>query len=493
MRHLMHVKTILASFVIFAGCGPSETKPKDPTHVETKTAPKPVCSPSEAVAQSKALRTQGRIYTAAKVLFVAREACKPVPFPADDSLVELLVELGRYQDARRIVGTKKIERLDTLEGAPTPSDVDGALEHVRIAEEAWGKSEFAKASEEWLAAWKLVHPNAQHLANAGRAMEASGKIVEARALYDRALVEATIANGSVPQLEIDLVPATSITFVGWNAKGTKLAYAAGKTLRVLDAPSWTPSLLLDLDGTINQGTWAPDESIWIATTTSIGRYDPRTGARTKTLPGTSCVSLSRDGKTIAYAKDNAIVVADAASGTVLKTLKTKDGKAPRTIALAPNGKLLAAASTSFEVFDALGSGKPVFTQDDTLVTGFAFSPDSMSIVFGMGNELMRWALGKTASRINFVKRLVGGVTYSPDGKHVASTGTLTTYVYPARFDDKVELAFRGHNDGTTAVAFDPTSKLLASGAKDGGLRVFRLDEEDTSKVVFPTRDPVDPY
>ncbi len=432
-----------------------------------------------------ALRAEGRLIKAAELGLAVRAAC-PANQTEDEALVEELVALGALDEARAIAPASSRVRAAFL--PPTPTEVAEANDHVDHAEVAEVKGESEKARDAWLLARGLVHPNARALAGAARASTALGQEVEARKLWDRTLVDLARQTGGAPRLEVDAAPRAKVSFVGWSANG-RLAYAAGRELRVLDGPSFTSATILATDAPITQAAWAKDgRSLFVATDHHLRELDARTGELRRELPGRSQVSLSADGKVLAFLASDGVAVVDVASGARKRTLPTPKVERPR-IALAPTGELLAVtAEHGCEVYD-LRNGKLTFTTD-WKSEEFAFSPDSLRLALSSTFSVNLWNLGTDPVHLQYSKREVRGLAFSPDGKSVGIAGTLTTYVSRAWAKPPPPLALHGHTDGTTAVAFDPTGRWIASGAADGAVRVFALGHDAPTVVLRPKNDPL---
>ena len=67
---------------------------------------------------------------------------------------------------------------------------------------------------------------------------------------------------------------------------------------------------------------------------------------------------------------------------------------------------------------------------------------------------------------------VGCVTFSPDGKRLASgCQDRTVKLWDVETGDEV-LTLRGHSAGVHSLCFNPNGDLLASGSKDGEIKLW---------------------
>jgi WD40 repeat protein len=81
---------------------------------------------------------------------------------------------------------------------------------------------------------------------------------------------------------------------------------------------------------------------------------------------------------------------------------------------------------------------------------------------------------------------VSGVSFSPDGKYLA-TGSWdnTAKVWDVESGDEI-LTLTGHRDEVSSVSFSPDGKYLATGSWDGAARVFVFGIEALMETA-PTR------
>jgi WD40 repeat protein len=171
------------------------------------------------------------------------------------------------------------------------------------------------------------------------------------------------------------------------------------------------------------------------------------------------------------------------------------------LALSPDGRLLAVGGEdgSVAVWD-LAAGQKVAdcvgSRGDVLA--LAFSPDGRHIA-ATGNKeptVRVWVAhtGRVAltipdpaadqPRVGPIRRLVGGLAYSPDGKYLASTGCSwerqgftiegNVRLWDAESGRQVATLVEGHSRGGTDLAFSPDSGRLACYCEDGGVRVWKL-------------------
>jgi WD40 repeat protein len=171
-------------------------------------------------------------------------------------------------------------------------------------------------------------------------------------------------------------------------------------------------------------------------------YDTRTWRPLGTLalppPGPSrfwSMGLSNDGTRLAYNAEDAVMVVDVASGSVLGRFPMRSAD---TFAFSPDGSMLAVAergsaeghaskrwiAVALHVF-RLSDGVEVARREqprDGSVRSIAWDPRGRFLAFLDGETVHLWkppAREATDVTIRLKSEIVGGMAISPDGKHLA--------------------------------------------------------------------------
>jgi roadblock/LC7 domain-containing protein len=170
----------------------------------------------------------------------------------------------------------------------------------------------------------------------------------------------------------------------------------------------------------------------------------------------------------------------AAPGKLQLTLKVGPLAPVAAVAFSPDGKLLATGSYGCVTLWDLGTAKPVKVLTNVLgaVNDLRFSPDGKLLAVAGGQPSAKGDLRLyTVADWKLVASLAGhqdvvfSVSFSPDGKRLASASfdkSVRVWDVAAR---KTVLTLTGHSDFVYAVAFSPDGKWLVSASKDRSVKL----------------------
>jgi WD40 repeat protein len=269
--------------------------------------------------------------------------------------------------------------------------------------------------------------------------------------------------------------------------------ATGKRLLAIQSPGICCTLAFSPDGArLAIGSLNGDLKIWDATT---GKLASVLSGHTDAI---SRVAFSPDGTRIATAGSDGIVkIWDAHTYKELLSFIVRNGGTVNFIVFSPDSKLL--ATTDNDASNANGetiiwdakTGKLLFFLGftGTNVGGLAFSPDGKHLAAGYFDNLARiWDISPIKDQSKPLLELYGHssvvwrVAFSPDGNRLVTAsydGTIKLWDISQGPTQGQEIAtLTGHTAEVSGIAFSPDGKYLASVSWDGTLRVYFMQLED---------------
>lgn len=217
------------------------------------------------------------------------------------------------------------------------------------------------------------------------------------------------------------------------------------------------------------------------TSTLTPEYSPPQVALTSTATVSSASPIQKVAQPITVAN----------AGSIAQTRWAKPFGAPVSLALSPDGKTLAVA-TSFEILvnDLANLETPLFKLEGQKgLSEVAFSPDGQTLASAgssFDGTIWLWDMARGG-----VKRMeleghtdaIYSIAFSPNGALLAS-GSRDNSVRIWDIQTGKELFFSlAHNAEVHSVAFGPDGALLASGGGDGKIRLWDV-KNDQEKIVL---------
>jgi len=210
----------------------------------------------------------------------------------------------------------------------------------------------------------------------------------------------------------------------------------------------------------------------------FGEWPARKHASTVTA-----LRYSRDGRFLAVATGNFIVIYDAKT---LQKLRTHEGhsKEVKALAYSPDGRFLASGSmdNTVKVWDGLGARLESLRTHEghsKEVKALAYSPDGRFLASGsMDNTVKVWdGLGAQLNTLRTHeghREEVWALAYSPDGRYLASgSWDKTLKVWDGLGAQLNTLrTHEGHSEEVNALAYSPDGRFLASGSMDNTVKVW---------------------
>ena len=163
-----------------------------------------------------------------------------------------------------------------------------------------------------------------------------------------------------------------------------------------------------------------------------------------------------------------------------------------TVAVSPDGSLLAAAGTSGVIqLWRMANGEEYCScrGHDAWIWSIAFSPDGQWLVSGSADQTVKiWDVhtGCCIRTLNGHTNWVRSVVFSPDGKMVASGSSDQTVKLWDLEGDRCLKTLEGHTNYVQAVAFSPKGHLIVSAGWDQRVRIWEMESGECLHTLEDT-------
>ncbi|MBI2929390.1 MAG: protein kinase, partial [Verrucomicrobia bacterium] len=218
-------------------------------------------------------------------------------------------------------------------------------------------------------------------------------------------------------------------------------------------------------------------------------WETTTWEKRASMDGSFPLAFSPDAKTLAFRNTNGITLWDSearqANGTLTEDFEPGDGP----FAFSPDNRFLAAASKrKVLLYDAQSKAmirsfpeEALRSNSDSEPNSLGFFPDGRFLAAGYWDGTLKiWELesGRSATEVQAHECCLRGLSISPDGTQLASTGDQMVKIWRiSRIQNAapaLELlaAFKGHLGVVYDVKFSPDGQTLATASYDGTARLW---------------------
>lgn len=235
---------------------------------------------------------------------------------------------------------------------------------------------------------------------------------------------------------------------------------------------------------------------------ALSRIEPR---RPREQIKTHVETGSRRVRSVAFSPDGRILAAGGEAGTVrLSDLET--GRELHTVGrhvdqhsqatasvtslgFSHDGSILATAADfddAVKLWDTkTGAGIVSLEGHPTISASLAWAPSSMKLAVGGAGEITLWERKSnwTSRTISAVESYPTALSFSPDGKILASGGDDSVIDLWEVATGRRLARLHGHHDDVTAVEFAPNGKTLVSGSKDGTVKLWNVETERSVTLI----------
>jgi WD40 repeat protein len=211
-------------------------------------------------------------------------------------------------------------------------------------------------------------------------------------------------------------------------------------------------------------------------------WDVATGGKVQTVQGSAeadgSIAVSPDGKTLAAAIRGEVRLWEAESGRMTDALTPAvAGQDLSRIAFSSDGSRLAACAGKLAVWWDIATGKPGLPLGGyaSEVRSVALSPNGRMLAAGSFDGVIKLrdtSTGRDAATWKGHDQRISSLVFSPDGKRLASASADSTVKVWDANTCRCELTLKGHMSAVVRVAYSPDGQRLASVSYDSNIKLW---------------------
>ena len=294
-----------------------------------------------------------------------------------------------------------------------------------------------------------------------------------------------------------------VRFVCFSPDGKMLASSGDGGVKIWDVKTATLKRTLDKGGFLS---FSPDGKTLASASEgqdhlhrsygSIALWDLATGKRKAFLKGHTsfiqCVRFSPNGQFLASgSRDGTVNLWHVQTGQIVVIFRGHSCQS-NSLSFAPDGGTLVSTSGRPEANDirfwnvATRQENAILTGGSKVVSAVSFSSDGRTLASAQPttnsladfSRVLLWdvATGKIQGRLRGEHTArVNSVSFSPDGKLLASGSVDNTIRLWNLKTKKVKRTLKGHSGGVHSVRFSPDGKTLASGSGDKTIKLWNVE------------------
>ncbi|HEY9602330.1 MAG TPA: WD40 repeat domain-containing serine/threonine-protein kinase [Allocoleopsis sp.] len=221
--------------------------------------------------------------------------------------------------------------------------------------------------------------------------------------------------------------------------------------------------------------------------TCIQTLGEQSDKRADWYSGITCVAFSPDGQlVVGGSEDYTIKIWEASTGSEIHKI-TAHSNFVNSIAISPDGKLLASVGGDIIKLWDLNTGQEVhtWTGHSQLIRSVAFSPDGQMLATGANDKIVKLWNRNTGEEIRSMSatNLIEIVSFSRDGQIVA-TGDWDNRVMLWNVNTGEEIrTLSGHSRKVRAISFSPDGQTLVTGSSDKTIKIWQVETGELVRTL----------